>query len=63
MYKTTIAPIIAVIALAIQAVFGIEIDKDLQEEIVVIIGNIILVGLAIKGVIDNHKKETKETKE
>jgi hypothetical protein len=57
MTKTMIAPIVAVIAIAIKALLGIEISAEIQEQIVT--GVVILgaAGYSVYGIIKNHKKE------
>jgi len=57
MNKTIIAPIVAIIALAVQFVLGIEIPDAVLNEVIVTIGNVILVGATVVGVVKNHKKE------
>lgn len=52
-----IAPIVAVLAIAIKAITGIEVSAEIQEQIVT--GVIILgaAGYSVYGIIKNHKKE------
>lgn len=57
MTKSMVLPIIAVVALGVKALTGIEISADLQEQLatgIVILGG---VAYAIYGVFKNHKKE------
>ena len=49
-----IAPFIAVIAITLQLVFGIEISEDLQLEIATSIANLIAVGIVVYGIFKNH---------
>lgn len=58
-YKSMIAPFIAVIAIALQLVFGIEINEDLQLEIATSIANLIAVGIVVYGIFKNHFAEEK----
>lgn len=57
MTKSMIAPIVAVLAIAIKAITGIEVSAEIQEQIVT--GVIILgaAGYSVYGIIKNHKKE------
>lgn len=57
MYKTTIAPIVAVLAMAVQLIFGVEIPESLVNEVVVVVSNAIAVFVVIYGIFKNHKKE------
>ena len=57
MYKTIIAPIVAVFVMAIQLIFGVKIPESLANEVVVVISNAIAVFIAIYGIFKNHKKE------
>lgn len=59
MYKSVIAPIVAVIVLALQALFGIEIPDEVVNEFVVALGNFIAVVLVVLGIFKNHKKDDK----
>lgn len=59
MYKSVIAPIVAVIVLALQALFGIEIPDEVVNEFVVALGNFIAVVLVILGIFKNYKKDDK----
>lgn len=54
--KSVVAPIIAVIAIALQLVFGVEIPEELQNNITDAIINIVLVGTVVYGIITNHTK-------
>jgi hypothetical protein len=58
MNKSLIAPLVAVLALIVGAVFHISIEQDTQVQIVEVIGGIVSVVVVIKGIITNHKKET-----
>ncbi len=57
MTKTMIAPIIAVLALFIKAVFNIEIPNEVQDQIVVAVVGIAALVTTIIGIVKNHKKE------
>jgi hypothetical protein len=58
MTKSMIAPIVAVIAIAVKAITGVEISGEIQEQIVT--GVVILgaAGYSIYGIIKNHKKDS-----
>lgn len=56
-YKTMIAPLVAIIALAIKGLLGIEVGEDLQAQITDWVATGIFVGITIYGVFKNHKKE------
>lgn len=60
MSKTIIAPIVAVIALAIQLIFDVKIPDEVLNEVVMAIGNVALVVASLVGIFKNHKKD--ETK-
>lgn len=60
MAKTVIAPIVAVLALAAQLIFGIDISEEMQSQIVEWVANGVLIGTAIYGVVKNHKKKGEE---
>lgn len=55
MSKTLILPIVGVIAFIIQAVFGITIQAELQDQIALIITNAIATGFVVYGVVKDHK--------
>lgn len=59
MTKTIIAPIVALIVLVVQALFGIEIPEDVVNEFVVVIGNLVAVATVIYGIVTNHIKKSK----
>jgi uncharacterized membrane protein len=59
-YKALIAPIIAVIAMFVQMVFGVEIKADTQNDIVVAVANVIAVGIVVYGIFHNNVKPTKK---
>ena len=61
--KSMIVPIVAVLALAVQAIFGISVDEATQTQIVDTIVSVVAVGLTIKGIIENHIKEESEKEE
>lgn len=52
MNKTMIAPLIALLALAVQTIFHVEVNDGLQADI----GNAILTIITVYGVFKNHKK-------
>lgn len=57
MGKTIIAPIIAVLALAVQAIFGVEIPEEILNEAVVVIVNAVLLVTAVVGIFNDYKKK------
>jgi hypothetical protein len=57
MTKSMIAPIVAVIAIAIKAITGVEISGEIQEQIVTGIFVLGAAGYAVYGIFKNHKKE------
>ena len=57
MTKTIIAPIVALIVLVVQALFGIEIPEDVVNEFVVVVGNLVAVATVIYGIVTNHLKK------
>lgn len=58
--KKIIAPIVAVIAMAIQLIFGVEIDEAIQSQIVDVVINIVLVSATIYGIFQNYHDKPKE---
>lgn len=57
-YRAIVAPIVAVIFMAIQLVFGVDIGEEVQSQVVESIVNIITVGLIIYGIFVNPKKDS-----
>ena len=57
MTKSMIAPIIAVAALFVKAVFNIEIPNDVQAEAATIIVGVGALVTTVIGIIKNHKKQ------
>ena len=57
MHKTIIAPIVAVLAMAIQLIFGVGIPESLVNEIVITVSNVVAVVVAIYGIFKNYQKE------
>lgn len=55
-YKTIIAPIVAVLAMAIQLIFGTKVPESLVNEVVVTASNVVAVVVAVYGIFKNHKK-------
>lgn len=60
MSKVVIAPIIAVLALAVQTIFSVTIPEEVVNEVVVTVVNAGLLVTAIIGVFKNHKKKKDE---
>lgn len=58
--KTTILPIISLVALVIQAIFHKEISIDLQNQIAEIAVNIFFVGFTLYGIFKNHGSQLPE---
>lgn len=56
-HKTIIAPIVAVLVMAIQLIFGVDIPESLVNQIVVTVSNVVAVVVAIYGIFKNHQKE------
>lgn len=57
LHKTIIAPIVAVLAMAIQLIFGVEIPESLVNEIVITASNVVAVFVAVYGIFKNYQKE------
>lgn len=57
MTKTMIAPFIALIALAIKAIFNIEIPETVQAQVSEFVVGAVALFVVIKGIVKNHKKE------
>lgn len=58
--KTVIAPIVGVIVLSLQLIFGVEIPEDVVDKIVVVAANAVAVGSVVYGILKNHDKKEKE---
>lgn len=56
LHKTIIAPIVAVLAMAIQLIFGVEIPESLVNEIVITVSNVVAVVVAVYGIFKNYQK-------
>ena len=61
MYAKVVAPIVAVVFLAVQAIFGITVSEELQNEVVGAVSNAVAIGIVLYGVVTEgiKKKETK----
>ena len=57
MFKGIIAPIVAVVFLAVQGIFGISVSEELQNEVIGVVSNVIAVAVTLYGVITNTKKD------
>lgn len=60
MNKVVIAPIVAVLALAVQAIFGVTIPEEIINEVVMTVVNAGLLATAIIGVFKNYNEKKKE---
>lgn len=58
--KKIIAPIVAVIAMAVQLICGVEIDEAVQSQIVDVVINIVLVSATIYGIFQNYYDMTEK---
>ena len=56
LHKTIIAPIVAVLAMAIQLIFGVEVPESLVNEIVITVSNVVAVVVAAYGIFKNYQK-------
>lgn len=63
MSKVIIVPIVAVLALVVKAITGIEIDADTQTAVVEFIGYISLGVVGVIGVVKNFKNKLKKEKD
>jgi hypothetical protein len=59
MSKTVILPIIALIALAIQAVTGKQIDQDVQNHVADAVVILVTFVVSVIGIFKNFKKDKK----
>lgn len=57
MNKTIILPILSALALTLQTFFGIHISDEIINEAALWIGNGILLGTTLYGIIKNHQKD------
>jgi hypothetical protein len=53
-YKTMIIPIVGVLAMGAQLIFGVQIDNGLQNDISDVVANLIAVGAVVYGIFKNH---------
>lgn len=60
MYRTAIAPIIAVLALVFHAITGIEVEEDMQAQITTGIVSLIAGVVSIYGIYKTHDKKSKK---
>jgi len=58
--KKIIAPIVAVLAMAVQLICGVEIDEAVQSQIVDVVLNVILVCVTLYGIFKNYHDKPKE---
>lgn len=56
MVKQVIAPLVALVALGVQLVFGIEIPEEVLSEFVVSIGNAVALIIVVLGLIKQKKE-------
>jgi uncharacterized membrane protein len=63
MNKAVIAPIVAVLALGVQAAFGVHIPENIINETAAFIGNGIILVTAIIGVFKNYNKDKNSTRD
>jgi len=63
-YKTIIAPIVGVIVLMLNTVFGYNIGQEVGDQIIDVLVNLIAVVFTVYGIFKNHikKKEVVEGK-
>lgn len=55
--KKIVAPIVAVICMGVQLIFGVEIPEVVQGQIVDAVVNVILVGATVYGIFHNYQRE------
>jgi len=53
---SVIAPIVAVIAMSIQLIFGVELNDEIQSNIVTNIINVSALAAVVYGIFKNHQK-------
>lgn len=58
--KAVIAPIIGVLVILVQFLFGVEIPESVVNDIVMAIVNVIAVGYVVVGIFTNYKKNAEE---
>lgn len=56
MGKTIIAPLVALIFMILQNLFGLNVGTEVQNQIVELIVNIVALGTILYGIIKNHRK-------
>lgn len=57
MSKTMIAPLVALLALALKLAFGIDLSEEIQAQIIDVAGSVAALGLVLYGIVKNHKKK------
>lgn len=57
MTKTMITPLVAVLAIAIKAVFNIEVPETVQAQVTEFVVGAGALYVVVRGIIKNHKKE------
>lgn len=63
MSKTMIAPLVALLAVALKLAFGIDLSEEIQQLIVEVTGSVAALVLILIGIFKNHKKDVdKSTK-
>lgn len=60
MQKTMILPILGLLNILVQAIFGVKIEESVLNDLAINLGNVISGILVIYGIFKNHKKEGKE---
>lgn len=59
-YRALIAPFVAVIAIMLQLVFGLEISEEILSEFVTSLANLIAVGVVVYSIFKNHFEQEKQ---
>lgn len=57
MSKTMIAPLVALLAVALKLAFGIDLSEELQAQIIDVTGSVIALVLILIGIVKNHNKK------
>jgi hypothetical protein len=65
MVKTLIAPIIGALALVVQLLLGVEIPKEVLDQLIFVVGNLVAICVTIYGIVKPTyiKKFRKKDKE
>lgn len=56
--KTVILPLLMVLGVVVQLVFGVEIPESVLNDVAVVTANVIALVVVVIGIFKNHKKDS-----